>query len=123
MTKKNTLKEAPYVPRWAYDREANKSVQIGWQLASHPGYGYPGDGVDWRPNEPFYASLDLVDMERGRSAARFIWNHGSTQTRYPMFMAGMLDLAQNTFIHHGEAVGWWIVVKRGANYGIERYDG
>lgn len=121
MTKKNTLKEAPYVPRRIYDREAGKSVQIGWQLASYA--SHYSEQIEWRPNEPFYASLDLVDMERGRSAARFIWDHGATRTHYPMFMAGMLDLAKSTFIHHGEAVGWWIVVKRGENYGIERYDG
>lgn len=121
MSKKNTLKEAPYARRWKYDRDGHKE-QVGWQLSSYTGYGYPGDGVDWRPNEPFYASLDLVDMERGRSAARFIWNHGATRTRYPMFMAGMLNIAQNEIIHHGEAMGWWIVVKRGQNYGIERYE-
>jgi len=118
VSKKNALKEAPYAPRWEYDRQARQNVQVGWQLASYAEYGNP----QWRPNEPFYATLDLVDMERGRSAARFIWNHGATNTHYPMFMAGMLDLAKTDVIDHGEVTGWWIVVKRGANYGIERYE-
>lgn len=118
MSKKNTLTEAPYVPLWEYDRETEQNVQVGWQLASYAGYGTP----EWRPNEPFHATLDLVDMERGRSAARFIWNHGATRTRYPMFMAGMLDIAKNTVIDYGAVTGWWIVVKRGQNYGIEGYE-
>ncbi len=121
MSKKNTLKEAPYRPRWQYDREADERVQVGWTLCEYA--SHYNNQIEWRPNDPFYATLDLVDMERGRSAARFIWNNGATRTHYPMFMTGMLDLAKNHVIELGEVIGWWIAVKRGANYGIERCDG
>lgn len=78
---------------------------------------------EWRDNQPFHATLTLTGVERGRSAARFMWyslgdNPGHT---YPMFMTDACDLLMSDEgIVMNTATGWWIVVKRGRNYGIAR---
>jgi hypothetical protein len=87
------------------------------------GYATPDE---WRPNRPFRAALTLTGIERGRSAARFTWidasRSGETVTSYPMFMVDACALLMS-----GEALvggtrdGWWIVMKRGANYGVAAY--
>lgn len=83
---------------------------------------FPGaiDNGEWRPNDPFPASLFYKTWQRGRSAVRVIWEDIDGNT-YPMFMKDMDTLLTNGRIDsdqgavvHGE---WW-VVKRGANYGI-----
>jgi hypothetical protein len=57
-------------------------------------------------------------MSRGRSAAYFNWKNTLTGETMPMFMSGMLDLAQRGVITQGLVFGTWKVVKRGSNYGI-----
>lgn len=113
MTKRNSLKEAPYARRWKY--VGNSPVDLGWELMEYAAY----KEIEWRPNDPFETTLVLVGQERGRSAARFIWEDPTTQTRYPMFMSGMLDLVKNHTIIKGIVTATWIVVKRGQNYGLE----
>ncbi|MET8430082.1 hypothetical protein [Nocardia sp. NPDC004860] len=79
---------------------------------------FPGRWTEWRPNEPFTASLRIVGTERGRSAARYIAEDIETGCQYPMFMTEMLAIVQNHTIDHGVITGTWIGCKRGANYGI-----
>lgn len=117
MTKSNSLKEAPYAQRWRY--VSNERVDLGWELMEYPAH----KEIDWRPNDPFEATLVLIDYERGRSAARFIWEDPTTQTRYPMFMSGMVDLVKGHKIIKGIVTATWIVVKRGQNYGLEAFNG
>lgn len=85
--------------------------------ADPPGWGAPDE---WRDNVPVAMSLKLTGMERGRSAARFVWVNGRDE-KFPMFMTDIADLV----ISHGHRIGVgglvrgsWIVKKRGANYGI-----
>lgn len=119
MPKKNSLLKAPY--RRIYRYEGNDRVDRGWELMEYP-ETWSDNPIEWRSNDPFEATLELQSMERGRSAARFVWKDDKTNTYYPMFMSGMLDLAQNSNIFGGLTQGKWIVVKRGSNYGIERYE-
>lgn len=114
-SKQNSLKEAPYGKRVAYVGDGHL-VDLGMELLE---YAYQPQGIEWRPNDPFEATLLLIDCERGRSAARFIWEDRQTQTRYPMFMSGMLDLVKNHSTHKGKVTATWQVVKRGQNYGLE----
>lgn len=74
----------------------------------------------WRTNEPFYANLYLADMERGRSAAFFIWQDNDGRD-YPMFMSDMFDLLRTKTVDEGYVEGIWLVKKRGQNYGIGEY--
>lgn len=78
-----------------------------------------GEPVEWRPNEPFEAVLRLVSQERGRSAARFIWERESDGAHLPMFFHDMLILAQTSRIVLGrtDALPWY-VSKKGTNYGV-----
>lgn len=115
MTKRNSLKEAPYGKRQAYVGDGHL-VDLGWELMD-----YVYRDAEWRPNDPFEATLALVNCERGVSAARFIWEDPTTQTRYPMFMSGMVDLVKGHKIIKGIVTATWIVVKRGQNYGLEAY--
>ncbi|MFE2994178.1 hypothetical protein ACFXG4_04090 [Nocardia sp. NPDC059246] len=79
---------------------------------------FPGRLSEWRPNEPFEASLRIVGTVRGQSAARYIAEDIETGCQYPMFMTEMLAIIQLATIDRGVIAGTWIGCKRGANYGI-----
>jgi len=84
-------------------------------------YAWDVDRIVWRDNVPFYATLELGGIERGRSAAHFLWNDTDTGANYQMFMADAVDLMRSPAgVQAGKVTGWWIVVKRGANYGVAR---
>lgn len=106
-----------FIPRKLYDGH----IPFGSDGSPH-GYTsqrYPeslGSGT-WRPNTPFPANLRLADMERGRSAAHFIWKDEQNR-RYVMFMTDLLDLIQNFDISHGVVNGNWAFTKRGQNFGV-----
>lgn len=91
-------------------------------------YGPPGeqlstgdDIIDWRPNEPFEATLTIRELERGRSAARFWFEDEENKIRYPFFGQTLVDMLSVSEMKNGKVRGKWIVVKKGANYGIELY--
>lgn len=117
MAKKNSLKEVPFEESWRY--EGNDKISQGWHMTSYP-TGYKM--TDWRPNEPFETTLKLVGQSRGRSSALFKWEDVKTGTQYPMFMSSLGDLVQNSMINFGQVAGKWVAVKKGSNYGIERYE-
>lgn len=117
MVKKNSLKEVPFVESWRYD--GNERISLGWHMVSY----VSGCGrAEWRPNEPFEATFKLAGQSRGRSSALFEWEDVKTGTQYPMFMSSLGDLVQNSEINFGQVTGLWVAVKKGANYGIERYE-
>lgn len=87
------------------------------------GGGWGDEPDEWRDNQPFYGTLVLADTERGRSAAQFTWaGTGSlTGTSYPMFITDAADLMMSADgVRNATVTGWWIVVKRGQNYGLMR---
>lgn len=103
-----------------WDSAGNLVGFPGYGHAGQPGPEFDGGGHDWKPNRPFEARLHLTGITRGHSAARFTWetNHG---IKMDMFMADMLRLvqAEGHVIEAGGIVnGEWIIVKRGANYGV-----
>ncbi|MEU6362236.1 hypothetical protein [Streptomyces albidoflavus] len=84
-------------------------------LMDYVGYGAT---PEWRDNTPFRATLTVEGIERGRSAARFIWKDSEART-FPMFMTDMVALLKATpNVDRGTVDGWWMVQKRGQNYGI-----
>lgn len=126
MAKKNSLKTAPYRTGLRYvgqDSDGNEVREPYRELAEYAAqYPYHDSQITWETNEPFTATMRLVTFQRGRSAARFVWED-QNGTKYPMFMSGMEDLVKNSVIEHGEVhESRWIVVRRGENYGIERYE-
>lgn len=80
-----------------------------------------GETIEWRPNEPFSATIRFTDYGRGRSAAYFNWQDENGQM-YPMFISDLADLLTKRSVVDGEAVGLWIVRKRGQNYGLAMHD-
>lgn len=74
--------------------------------------------VEMRPNAPFRATLEVVSIERGRSAARFVLRDTTTGTEYPMFMVDVLDMMRAGIRKGGRITGLWQAGKRGANYGL-----
>lgn len=72
---------------------------------------------DWRPNEPFTATMTMYGMSRGRSAAYFHWTD-SEGHRFPMFMKDLGDLLRAATLVRGTITGRWDVAKRGENYGL-----
>lgn len=82
------------------------------------GLGYDHLDPEMREAEPFYARLRLVDFERGRSAARFVWED-EDRNSFPMFLVDMLATVQSCELIDGQTeMVRWAVVKRGGNYGI-----
>lgn len=77
--------------------------------------------IDWRDNEPWKDALQVTTIARGHSAARFVWESADGR-KFPMFMIDMLATAQYGIGPTGLVSGEWIVVKRGANYGIALMD-
>lgn len=119
MAKKNSLKEVPYGTRFRW--VPNGENFEGRALLEYVG-GWEKD-IEWRPNIPFTATLKLDSLERGRSAARFWFEDLDTGTQYPFFGQGLTEMLSKVTLVNGVVTGRWIAVKRGANYGIELYEG
>lgn len=71
----------------------------------------------WRDNYEFYATMEFISMERGRSAA-FFHLQDEDGHRYTMFMTDILDVLKRCKIEDGIAEGRWTFVKRGNNFGV-----
>lgn len=67
------------------------------------------------PVEPFHADMRVIGMETGRSAKRIVLQDSVTGKRYPLFVADIVKLLQDTTLS-----GTWEACKRGQNYGIRR---
>lgn len=77
-----------------------------------------GEEADWRPIEPFRATLVYAGYARGRSAAYFYWKDVATGISYPMFMSGMDQVMDSGFVEGNRITGRFTVVKKGQNYGL-----
>jgi hypothetical protein len=71
----------------------------------------------WRPAAPFQATLILDRLERGRSAARFIWKDAAGH-EFPMFGQWLCDTIKQAALDKGSLTGTWGYAKRGANYSV-----
>lgn len=101
-------------------RKTNGLTEAPWIGADLQDYvsSWYEDKIEWRPNEPFEATLALAGTSRGRSAARFDWINVADGGRMVMFMTDVADLINYAEIVTGEVTATWQVVKRGQNYGI-----
>lgn len=72
----------------------------------------------WRPATPFHATLTLDRLERGRSAARFIWKDLAGH-EFPMFGQWLCNAIKLGVLSNGQLAGTWGFAKRGANYSIQ----
>ncbi len=131
MPKRNTLAVVPYAPKTEYDRYSRThQVKPGFLVLEYTSgkagtqvnANYSSIPIDWRPNVPFKATLTLKRMETGRSAVRFWWHDEATDTDYPMFGDAIVETLKIQNATGGKVTGEWIVVKKGANYGIELYE-
>jgi len=123
MPAKSKVTEAPYTKNsnlmhfpdttWDYSEAVRHENGHDWRVPPRE------IGPDWRSNDPFTATLRLAETRRGRSAAYFIWRSDDDR-EFPMFISDMLLLVQSgvTIRPGGMVSTWWMVTKRGANYGI-----
>lgn len=113
MSKKKTDFKVPYkggrLQQYAY---ANSFA--------HPEYGREGE--EWRDNEPFQARMVISSMYSGRSAKGIIWTDTKTGYDYPMFVSDLIELLKTADVIGGEVYGYWVIAKRGQNYGIRFYE-
>lgn len=116
MTTKRQLPGPERAPYW----RGNLQEYAGYGWGTDEDYGTPDK--EWRANDPFAATLRLYGTERGRSAMRFLWKDEDGHT-FPMFATDMAHLVMSKDgAAGGLAKGQWLVMKRGANYGIARYE-
>jgi hypothetical protein len=85
-------------------------------MVSWPGPSYHNrySAVQMREVPPFKATMKVVGMETGRSAKRVILEDQETGIRYPMFVADMVKLLEETPV-----TATWGPAKRGQNYGLK----
>lgn len=89
-------------------------VDVDGDLIEFPDYYHKP--AAWIEMKPFQARLEYQYLTKGRSSVRLILTDASSGVRYSL-MKNSID----TFIKksvEGFATGEWIVVKRGANYGL-----
>ena len=106
MAKKSTVTTAPY------DESGNL---LHW--VPPPGYSW-GQPAEWRANVPFEAYMTIVAIESGRSA-KYLMLVDEAGRRYPMFIADLVDALKGAGAAQGQFIArWWMVAKRGQNYGV-----
>jgi hypothetical protein len=122
MATKTKVTEVPFTaagalmhfPERSYDYSKAVRLEVGFGWEVPPRVIDP----DWRPNLPFRAMLMLKGSARGRSAAYFLWEDAAGR-EFPMFITDMTDLVRHeTALRAGVATAWWMVAKRGQNYGV-----
>jgi len=78
--------------------------------------------AEWRPNEPFHATLQVSHMNHGRSAKYLTLKPVAAPLdprTYPMFVTDFLGAAVDQGIQKGGIIsGRWMVSQRGQNYGL-----
>lgn len=75
------------------------------------------DAHEWRPNEPFRATLTLSTDERASTGNHVVWRD-SRGRRYPMFLSDLLTVLAYSTVSRKVTIGWWVVTKRNNHYGI-----
>jgi hypothetical protein len=68
---------------------------------------------------PFYAALEVVQMNTGRSAKYLTVRNRDTGVEYPLFVSDLVDLIKYGNVANGVITGTWTGSKRGQNYGIK----
>lgn len=111
MSKRKTDFKVPYK-----DGQLQQYAASGY---GDPEYGWPGE--EWRDNEPFHATLLILEMYSGRSAKGVWWIDGDGN-RYPMFVSDLVDTLKIANVRNGEITGKWLVSKRGQNYGVRFFE-
>ena len=114
-----------HYPQTQYVKPGNATYVSGIGYVSNETgktVGYDFVDPDWRQVEPFYATMKIEDgVTSGRSAKYVHWKDFNGYT-YPMFVSELVGLiVSGTRIEDNEVSGYWIVCKRGANYGIKFY--
>ncbi|WP_428957821.1 hypothetical protein [Streptomyces sp. cg35] len=113
--------QASYTALGRVHSESVLPAQVPFTALGHlQGYVGPQGCDDWRDNTPFHAALELTEVRRGVSSARFIWVDPATNITYPMLLADTADLISNSVLDRGTVTGWWVVGLRGKNYGLRR---
>jgi hypothetical protein len=70
-----------------------------------------------KPNEIFIDTLTVERVERGRSAAYFIFRRETTGSKVIVFLRDALDMMRGMV--NGKITGSFVFCKRGANYGCK----
>lgn len=122
MATKTKVTTAPFGPDGSlmHYPESRNDYTGAKRLESGYGWEIPPRfvGPDWRPNTPFQTTLRLDGTCRGRSAAYFVWKDDA-ECEFPMFISDMADLVKaGATVTAGVVTAWWMVAKKGANYGI-----
>jgi len=75
-----------------------------------------------KPNYNFLATMRIVGMRRGRSAAKFVLTNtlsNGIEQSHTMFMSEALNMMKTGKIIDGVITGAWTFCKRGQNYSLK----
>ena len=79
------------------------------------------ENYKWVNNHLWSDTVNVINYQRGNSAARFVVQSEVSVKKYVMFMKDMLDMIKTHNIEKGRISGCFTYVKRGSNYGIKVY--
>jgi len=75
--------------------------------------------IEWRDNNGFEATLTVLEVERGRSAAHFL-AEDEGRAKFVIFAIDLLEALQSVGCQPGAKIkGRWMFCKRGMNYGVQ----
>ena len=88
---------------------------------SKPDWARPANvpqAAEWRPREPFPATLTLAELKRHRTSHMFYWTDPDGRI-FPMFPQDMRDMIKaGAVIQDATVKGMWEGIRRAENYGV-----
>jgi hypothetical protein len=104
---------APYLIPWDKDGNIMPFSKPNWMRPANV-----PEAAEWRPREPFPATLTLVEVRRHRAAQVFYWRDQDGRL-FPMWPLDMRDMIlSGAVIEKATVTGQWVGIRRGENYGI-----
>jgi hypothetical protein len=107
----------PTVPSYLIPFDENGSLMP----FSMPDWCRPSNvpkAAEWRPREPFPATLTLAGLKRHRKTHMFYWTDPDDRI-FPMFPQDLRDLIlAGAMIEKAAVTGRWRGIKRSENYGV-----
>ena len=80
---------------------------------------YTSFDIEWKVVEPFWAHLEVVTLNTGRSAKYVTVKDVDRRITYPMFVSDLIDVIRYAKVENGRISALWTASKRGQNYGIK----
>jgi hypothetical protein len=107
----------PRVAEAPYNRDGDLMHSAYWDIDPDTPKEMNTNADQWRPNNPMQMRLRFKRYRRTKTTIHSEWEDDQGHV-FPMFVADVFEMMPKTIITGGTVTGWWIVARRGSNYGI-----